>query len=114
MIITNANPKDNLGEFILFAFPVRKRKRNEISGFSFIIMSVRMVTLLQLLPDAALGTFEGRCRWQIWLRLANPLQTGQPTRSSGLFGHVRKTQKQPATLFHYSHWIQKNDPGTDS
>ena len=42
MIITKANAKEHLGEFICL-FSLRKRKRNKISRFSFVIVSLRMV-----------------------------------------------------------------------
>ena len=47
MTITKANAKENLGEFI-FAFPLRKRNWNKSSRFSFVIISVRMVTPLNV------------------------------------------------------------------
>ena len=34
----------------LFAFPLRKRKQNKISWFSFVVISVRMVEILEIPP----------------------------------------------------------------
>ena len=45
MSITKANAKESLGKFI--CLPLRKRKQNKISRFSFVIISVRMVCCLQ-------------------------------------------------------------------